>query len=261
MIKVKKRGHAIPAILTTNGVNLRNQHIATYTASPAGYALNTKARTRFPFDSAIYGDDSVKTLLKSIQHDKCCFCEAKISHISDGDIEHFRPKAGYKQDEYTNIVYPGYFWLAYEWLNLYLSCLKCNQRNKLNYFPLANNANRAKPTTRNINLETPQFIDPGGRANPETHIYFKREVPSHNSTAGKITIYYLALDRLELNEHRLTPLQRMESMEKIYLLTKDSVNAAAAEKEFFDALRSAVHISSEYSSMFKNNFKRYLPML
>jgi uncharacterized protein (TIGR02646 family) len=258
MIKVNKQGYAVPVILTTDGVNLHNQYIASYTVSSAGYALNTLARTKFSFDGNVYGHETVKTLLKTIQHDKCCFCEAKVSHISDGDIEHFRPKAGYKQDEHSTIVYPGYFWLVYEWTNLYLSCLKCNARNKLNYFPLANNRNRANPLTRSISRETPHFIDPGGRINPETQIYFIREVPSHRSLIGKKTICYLGLDRLELNEHRLTPLQRMESMERIYLLTRDSMKSAAAELEFFGALRKAIDPRSEYSSMFKNNFSKYL---
>lgn len=66
----------------------------------------------FEFKSSIYGHDSVKTALRTMQHGKCCFCEAKITHISYGDVEHYRPKGGHKQVESDKLTQPGYYWLA-----------------------------------------------------------------------------------------------------------------------------------------------------
>ena len=48
----------------------------------------------FEFDSSVYGHKTVKKALIEAQHGKCCFCEAKVVHISYGDVEHFRPKGG-----------------------------------------------------------------------------------------------------------------------------------------------------------------------
>ena len=78
------------------------------------------------------------------QHGKCFLCESKITHISFGDVEHFRPKGGSRQttDEKAMKV-PGYFWLAYAWQNLFLACQLCNQRYKKNLFPLENPDERA----------------------------------------------------------------------------------------------------------------------
>ncbi len=262
MIRVNKIGHIVPNVLLIDGVAKKNLHIVNYLAAPAGYHLNSKkARSKFVFDDKIYGHDDVKTLLKTIQSDKCCFCEAKVSHIAYGDIEHFRPKAAYKQAKNTKLVYPGYFWFAYDWSNLFFSCQICNGRGKKNYFPLINNANRANSTIRNIANEEPLFIDPSGPIDPETQIFFIGEFPFSRTRKGKVTIDYLGLDRNELNEDRLDALEKLRSIEEIVNLTADSVNSVRAKTKFFNCLRTCVQPTSEYSSMFKSNFHHYLGLL
>ena len=53
------------------------------------------------------------------QGKKCCYCEKSID---TGDLEHYRPKQGWKQNKGTAITRPGYYWLSYRWKNLLLSC-------------------------------------------------------------------------------------------------------------------------------------------
>ncbi len=88
-----------------------------------------------------------------MQHDKCAFCESKVSAIAYGDVEHFRPKAGYQQSHDDDLQRPGYYWLAYEWSNLFFSCSICNQQGKRNVFPLANPRRRATCHRDDIGLE------------------------------------------------------------------------------------------------------------
>jgi Transposase, Mutator family len=64
--------------------------------------------------------------------------------LSYGDVEHFRPKGGVRQDEKDKLLPVDYFWLAYEWSNLFLACQICNQRFKKNLFPLEDKNKRAK---------------------------------------------------------------------------------------------------------------------
>lgn len=75
-------------------------------------------------------------------HRKCAYCEGKFRLGELGDVEHFRPKGGVR-DLDNKIVYvagtadtagagkrekhPGYYWLAYEPLNLFPSCSLCNR--------------------------------------------------------------------------------------------------------------------------------------
>src|SRR5215218_4032845 len=121
MIRIVKPKKA-PAILQTKGRAGRDRHKAEY-----------DGRLRqFSFDARIYGHKTVKTALIKAQHDKCFLCESKITHIAHGDVEHYRPKAGYKQVESDKLQTPGYYWLTYEWDNLFLACQVCNQVFKKN---------------------------------------------------------------------------------------------------------------------------------
>ncbi len=83
-----------PAVLASKGKVETDKNCAAYEADPAVY--DSGAET-FNFDSGIYGHESVKAALIQTQNKKCCFCESKITHIAYGDVEHFRPKAGYRQ--------------------------------------------------------------------------------------------------------------------------------------------------------------------
>jgi len=66
----------------------------------------------------------------------CAYCETDVTDNSRGEIEHYRPKAGVQDMDWTTVQrmtsqglenHPGYYWLAYEWQNLLLSCTLCNQ--------------------------------------------------------------------------------------------------------------------------------------
>lgn len=101
---------------------------------------------------SIYSDKSVRKVLVKMTNGKCAYCESKITAIYNGDVEHFRPKAGYKNRSEEELSQMGYYWLAAEWENLLFACPFCNQTNsheifedgtikeivlgKLNQFPL-----------------------------------------------------------------------------------------------------------------------------
>ena len=98
-----------PVVLSTTGAAERQTHCDEYDAAPDEYRSGTRT---FTFTDT-YKDDEVKDALRKAQHSKCAFCESLFTHIGYGDIEHFRPKGGYKQhDSEPNLRYPGYYWLA-----------------------------------------------------------------------------------------------------------------------------------------------------
>lgn len=108
MIKINKPDQP-PEVLLTKGKAKRKSLCTNYSRYSAEYNSGDR---RFNFDSAVYGHPSVKQALAQAQHNKCCFCEDRIG--LDGDVEHFRPKAGSRQDETTPMIIPGYYWLAYD---------------------------------------------------------------------------------------------------------------------------------------------------
>jgi uncharacterized protein (TIGR02646 family) len=250
MIQLKKKLAAVaPAILSNQGVTATQLLKTEFD----GGAIN------FEFNSGIYGHSSVKEYLKKLQDDKCCFCEAKISHVSYGDVEHFRPKAGWAQDE-EPLNQPGYYWLAYDWSNLFLSCQICNQRHKKNYFPLADNARRALSHKDNINNEKPLFINPA-LENPETHITFYDEIPKpvNGSIRGQLTIKHTGIDRETLNENRrgkLNPLIIIYELAKGYPDTNPELRARAWAT-VKDYCNKCLADETEYASMYRAFFKEH----
>lgn len=148
--------------------------------------------------------------------------------------------------------YPGYFWLAYAWDNLFLSCALCNQRYKRTLFPLRVQKHRARPGKRDVSNESPLLIAPSD--NPEKHITFMGEttVPLRRSRRGKATIEILDLNRDELVKRRRTL--------RAYLLgllqSRDMLATRAKTREELDhldylnqLLAEAIADAAEYAAM------------
>ena len=157
MIRIEKSADP-PAVLAGRGSDETTGNRDRFDADPDHFRDGTET---FDFKSSIYGHDSVKDALRAAQHDKCCFCESKFAHVSYGDVEHFRPKAAVRQSADGPLERPGYYWLAYEWSNLFASCQICNQRFKKNLFPLDNPRSRARSHHDDLGREKPLLLDPG----------------------------------------------------------------------------------------------------
>jgi len=157
----------------------------------------------FEFDRAIYADDSVKRALRDSLHGKCCFCESKVTHISPGDVEHFRPKAACRQSQDDPLLRPGYYWLAYSWTNLLFCCEQCNRRHKRNHFPLIDPNTRARSHRARVREEQPLFINPA-EIDPERFLGFREEYlyAKGANPQASATIDALRLNREELAEER-----------------------------------------------------------
>jgi len=242
MIRINKPVNS-PPVLLTQGRQQTGFDCANYERNAAGYDNGT---LKFSFTASIYGHDSVKDALIQAQHGKCCFCEAKITHISYGDVEHFRPKAGYRQDAGDPLGRPGYYWLAYEWSNLYLCCQLCNQRHKKNFFPLEDANLRCRNHQQELNLESSLFIDPGV-VDPEDHIEFKAEQPvaKNGSRQGETTIEALGLRREPLRERRFDRYKMLSILKDVAKLLPNDVTG----QEAIAFLNAAVEDAAEYASM------------
>ena len=174
---------------------------------------------------------ALKAALRAAQHDKCAFCESLITHIGYGDIEHFRTKGGFKQREEGPLQRPGYYWLAYEWENLFLSCQLCNQKFKKNLFPLSTLSNRARSHNDDLTSEDPLLLDPG-IDDLDQHLRHVRGTvwAKNRSPRGRRTIEVLGLRRWELRRERLKLWQQLKATKDARdLLQKHSAKIPAGE--------------------------------
>ena len=137
MIQIAKSAN-VPVILSGKGKAKIKELCDAFDLNPAAYskAYNKKSNPyKFEFDGDVYGPKELKEQLKLEQYNKCCFCENKdFDDIAHGDVEHYRPKSAYSKGEKSKTLErPGYYWMAYEWENLFYCCQICNQSFKKNY--------------------------------------------------------------------------------------------------------------------------------
>ena len=259
MIRIKKPRQA-PAVLRTRGRQAALQLCQQYDSSPDAFKDGTESFASRDFDPGIYGAPSVKQALRKAQHGKCAFCESKITHIDHGDVEHFRPKAGYRQRPDGPLVRPGYYWLAYKWSNVFFCCTLCNQTFKRNHFPLVNDKRRAACHHDDIKREQPLLIDPE-RDDPATFLEFDREYayPVGGHPRGEATIRILGLNRQEMVERRRDALDLIRTLIEIReLMARQAEEAPEPESrrrlavidERLDALEAKSRSdSTEYAAM------------
>ncbi len=159
-------------------------------------SLNSKS-----FNRRIYSSEAVRTALWVMQYHKCCFCERPYERKSSA-VEHFRPKTKARRSARRRVW--GYWWLAYDFRNLYFCCQNCNSP-KSDWFPVRGRGLRAgqRPWTHK---EDAILIDPGFE-NPEKHVtYVHDEADRLRITSlderGEKMIEVAQLDRDDLNDFR-----------------------------------------------------------
>ncbi|MBO0356447.1 hypothetical protein J0X19_00685 [Hymenobacter sp. BT186] len=208
MIRIRKRATA-PAMLTTLGTADRQRLEGIFAADPA--ACQVPRNQQLVAKPAIYGAAAVKAALAADQRGKCCYCESKFEATGFGDVEHFRPKAGVRQQPKSALEKPGYYWLAYEWSNLLYSCEICNRRHKSNWFPLLNPARRARQHDDQLWQERPLLPHPC-RTDPATELTFNRHVAVEKnlSARGVACIRAYGLNRPPLRQRRYEFLETLK---------------------------------------------------
>ncbi len=250
---------AAPAVLTKKGKAHADEMCRLYDADPVACQ---RGEGRLEPKPDIYAHETVKDALLEAQHGKCAFCECKVTHQQSGDVEHFRPKRGYKQKESDPLGRPGYYWLAYEWTNLLVSCSKCNQQFKKNLFPLQRPSRRARCHHDDLAREEPLLIDPSSD-NPDDHLTFDREFyrPLPSSKQGKCTIDTFGLNhpnRVEQRRDRLITLGMLKDARQ-RLAEACRVNTSPPEQAKLSELETYIvesqSDSAEYAAMARSIFR------
>lgn len=138
-----------------------------------------------------YRDPIVKEAVKEETCNKCAYCEAKITHISYGDIEHIIPKS----------VCPD---LLLDYYNLTYACSVCNNR-KRDYYDVVHS-----------------LINPY-QDNPNDHLLAAGPMVFHKpgSELGQLTVDKLDLNRTDLFERRLDRIKSIQRLADLYARAED----------------------------------------
>lgn len=132
-----------------------------------------------------YRERSIKEQIIRETHNKCAYCESKVSHVCPGDVEHILPKHKDARPD-----------LYVEWTNLTLSCEECNRPRKREYF------NPSDP------LVNPYEDNPDDHFIPVGPMIFNKP----GDRKGYITNIILELNRSGLLERRIERLNSVKSL-------------------------------------------------
>jgi uncharacterized protein (TIGR02646 family) len=218
-----------------------DQHWLDMAARARAAALREKDRHRARPD--VYGHDQVRAALEALFHDKCAYCETEASAGFDWNVEHFRPKGKVAERD----GHPGYYWLAYEWTNLYPACSHCNQRRKdrprwgdlrlvgpgggkMDQFPLDDESTRALSPSGDLDAEARLLLDPCADR-PEEHLRFMVDgqvVAAADSRKGKVSINVYHLRRSRLRDKRRNKVAAVVDLLKLIRKQDEDGNADAA---------------------------------
>ena len=201
-----------------------------------------------------YKHAEVKMALEKLFYDKCAYCECSPVPGGPWDVEHYRPKGRVAErvDDH-----PGYYWLAYDWTNLFPACTFCNQRRKdqprydnpitlpaqgkLDQFPIENEDHRAMSPAHDLGKEQPYLLNPCDENDkPEDHFSYDitgEILPSdEHDTRAKETIRICHLTRYRLRAARARLIIRMSKAMRSLRRAREAGDALAEEmmKEVID---------------------------
>lgn len=231
-----------------------------------------------------YKEIDVKELLEKIFNKKCAYCESIYGAVSIFDVEHYRPKAEIEEYMTKTKFKPGYYWLAWDWFNLFPSCENCNRRinrkiwnepnsrlsGKGNLFPIENEKNRAKKPGEESN-ERPLLLNPCVDY-PEQHLDFTDDglvkpkiIKGKESEKGKISIDIYGLLREDLVYSRKSILKSLEARIK-NIIEYDRESQTAPRNSFLlkklddeiNELKDYLKEESPYTAMSKQIIKEKL---
>ncbi|MFB9053994.1 hypothetical protein ACFFVB_12980 [Formosa undariae] len=251
MIKIHK-SDIVPNRLATAGLEEKVKDMLDFVCDSRPYTNTARGSDIKGFKNSIYGDTTVKEQLKSDQHNKCCYCESKFTTNSPGDVEHFRPKGRYKIPGVPGYKKPGYYWLVYDWNNLFFSCEVCNREYKKENFPLNDNCDRAIPHLKNhlIKSEKPILICPTEK--PENHLEFKEDTLIAKDLRGEMSIKYYGLKRKGLLDDRLSSFNRLKGigplkgdLNKVTQEIVNFINENLNENYTVDSLREIFKLNND----------------
>lgn len=216
----------------------------------------------------VYKNEAVKAALLALFGTKCAYCESPYSHLNSMDVEHYRPKSAYINEE-GQLCRPGYYWLASSYDNLLPACIDCNRERKLfrrkadgslvksksgkaNQFPIAPGTVRATCAAE-LAAERPLLLNPCDHE-PGEHLCFSpdgfvepaRTRQEANFARGRASILVFGLDRADLVAERRGWAILIEAAMQRVLQADRNIREYPDDTVMADQLIDALHALSNF---------------
>lgn len=155
---------------------------------------------RYEFDRSWLDQPLVMASLATLFSGRCAFCNSRGGDAYPLLVHHFRPpQDAVAADGKTSRRH--YWWLFYEWENLYPACPECD-RAKGAKFPIARQRARVGITEEGLDREMPLLLDPCREDPEEVLVYLDSGEVVSRDERGQATIETFDLNRPDLVQQR-----------------------------------------------------------
>jgi tetratricopeptide (TPR) repeat protein len=255
MISVDRNKIAKPAVLDSPEVHEELQLAEKFFSAP----YSQRGQRRFEPRKPWHLEAEVRNALIELFHGKCAFCETGIASSQAIPVGRFRPELQ-TIDKNGELFPDHYWWLMFEWTNLYLMCSEC-YRMKGTRFPIL--GPRAKFGERGEALltEQPLLLDPCVD-NPQEHFFYDPEGNVGSSTRqGQITIEVFGLNRHSLIEERKALLEHYRRIKKRILSLVESSGKQENQDivELLAGLKQAGQPDQPFAGMMSQFLAEWMP--
>ena len=186
-----------------------------------GLPIAQRRREKLLFDDSLINNPDVMNRLWGDFEGLCAVCELSLSD-RDARIHRWRPTQGAVSIS-GKTSSKHYYWLAYEWDNLYLLCLRCSESQGLK-FPISGARARVGAKGADLLGERPLLLDPCKDDAEQLLVYQKSGEVTARDLRGHTTIEVFSLNRRELVE------QRREVADKAATLAREILRALDREE-------------------------------
>lgn len=156
MIKIDRHKIDKPKFYYSKEYDRLRQEISDF------YGMHKNSRAQRTFTVGYLPNEIIETLAELFDQ-KCAFCESTLRRGKPGFesyLHRFRPDSYSQGFDAKDVAQDHYWWLTYEWENLYMCCHSCN-RFKSNVFPVeGKRAALQTPHEEISNHEKALLIDP-----------------------------------------------------------------------------------------------------
>lgn len=234
MRKVNRGAATLPEILQGDDMRAAKAALAEH------YRLDPleRARRRPPLNPKIWTSATVRQQLASVFLSKCAYCETPLDGSNVGDVSHYRPtgNATGQGDQSDDSSPDHYSWFAYEWDNIFLSCVACN-RAKRNLFPVKGPRARLRSSwVEAEDGEVALLVNPC-RVEPRKHIRFGTD----GSVGGVDEVGQITVDVLHLNRPEL-----IQAREQKFRECLDWLGRGRTDEEYSKEFRRALQDEAPY---------------
>ncbi|MCZ7486055.1 AAA family ATPase [Rhizobium rhizogenes] len=233
MIRIERKSVSVPSSLFDESPVKQSAltHVRNY------YQVEhlKRGQKKFTFDETPYRGPDVKAALKDQFQGKCAYCESELADVLPNEIARHRPRTFASSNGVINEDY--YWWLAYEWENIYHVCVICN-RSKGRRFPVEGaRAAIGTPYSDVLDAEKALLIDPCND-DPNAHLAFDDTGLVGGLTPnGQATIDILALNRADLVSSRQQTLAIYRSALRLAMKSGEGVLSSVWLGELNKTLR------------------------